>query len=805
MRYNCAVSYIHVDNSFWCNGVPVNIYDNNTNSGTVLATGINNQKVYPGGPTAGSQTTPFQWVGSVIPTGTNLCIEIIGTGTGSDVAADAGYVQPDTDDIVCGAVATGNWSNSATWLPHVPCVPQAISNAISGTAGVVRITVPSTAGWKTGNTINVLGVLGTTEANGVFTVTVVDGTHAELGGTTFVHTYTSGGTAFRGDSVGISSGVALTLDTGACDAGGLIIVGKDPGTGGVAAIKAIGALASQPSFTMNSGTILRIRGDIIQDSFSLSESTNLAHHCDFTMNAGSSLVFDPPSGGQYVYSLDHISYFFCNGSSGSHCVVETDKSRGGTAMVMSGFNSVTASGLMVATYTDFFDMGTSSSYGLRTKIADEIGFDVAITNCTLTRCNIRIEDSGSNHNFTLSHNAASSSIDTTDPSANTSCAYISLNSTPGTGVKTFTYNSFDKIVDAMNWNSVITHHNSFAGPMTMAGVMLTPDDTYFHSNLFAFPAASGVNLALPTHTKNCYMFGVDSNQHYANVIQNGSVVDGCIFENTSGNPTGDLIFNGATNDLKIINCFSLFQPDPTAGGPGVGLSNLGGGTGPYTIEHNLYCGYSDGGIAARFGEAGADSTVNALASCQSNIMFLSVVTADSQGLVSETPADTVVDIVLLSDYNGMHNPSIGVIHCNGVDQNAPGYLGLRFSAAGFPQTRIGTHDFIADPQFFDPRFRNLELWGFDLHGTDGSAAQALAVLAADPSLISGMITWVKAGYAPTNIVYEASSYPGDTSTVDSNGNPWPGGAPGVGPMAFVAASTYTPWIFGDQIESNSMG
>jgi hypothetical protein len=82
-----------------------------------------------------------------------------------------------------------------------------VTGAASGTAGVVRLTVsgfgnnPSggntaTQGLVTGDIVNVTGVVGTTEANGnQFTITVVDGTHIELQGTTFVNAYVSGGIA----------------------------------------------------------------------------------------------------------------------------------------------------------------------------------------------------------------------------------------------------------------------------------------------------------------------------------------------------------------------------------------------------------------------------------------------------------------------------------------------------------------------------------------------------------------------------------------------------------------------------------
>jgi hypothetical protein len=84
-----------------------------------------------------------------------------------------------------------------------PILNLTVSGAVSGTAGVVRLTVnsisaaiaatPGFTAFVTGNFGQVSGVGGTTEANGGWTFTVVDNTHIELQGSSFVHAYTSGG------------------------------------------------------------------------------------------------------------------------------------------------------------------------------------------------------------------------------------------------------------------------------------------------------------------------------------------------------------------------------------------------------------------------------------------------------------------------------------------------------------------------------------------------------------------------------------------------------------------------------------
>lgn len=74
----------------------------------------------------------------------------------------------------------------------------AVSGAVTCPAtcvtGNIRLTVASTAYLATGMRVTVAAVGGTTEANGNWIISVVDGTHIDLIGTTFVNAYTAGGT-----------------------------------------------------------------------------------------------------------------------------------------------------------------------------------------------------------------------------------------------------------------------------------------------------------------------------------------------------------------------------------------------------------------------------------------------------------------------------------------------------------------------------------------------------------------------------------------------------------------------------------
>lgn len=70
----------------------------------------------------------------------------------------------------------------------------AVTGTGAGAGFLIQLVVPDTTGWSTGDTAIVAGVGGTTEANGTFLINVIDATHINIQGTTFINAYTSGGT-----------------------------------------------------------------------------------------------------------------------------------------------------------------------------------------------------------------------------------------------------------------------------------------------------------------------------------------------------------------------------------------------------------------------------------------------------------------------------------------------------------------------------------------------------------------------------------------------------------------------------------
>lgn len=76
-----------------------------------------------------------------------------------------------------------------------PGAHKPISGAANNGVGLIRITCTG-HGFSTGNKVDVTGVIGTTEANGVgWTITSIDANHFDLQSSTFANTYSTGGMA----------------------------------------------------------------------------------------------------------------------------------------------------------------------------------------------------------------------------------------------------------------------------------------------------------------------------------------------------------------------------------------------------------------------------------------------------------------------------------------------------------------------------------------------------------------------------------------------------------------------------------
>lgn len=71
-----------------------------------------------------------------------------------------------------------------------------VTGAANNGSGLIRITCSGGHGAATGERVSIQGIVGTTEANGFWTVTVVSRTEIDLQGSTFANAYSSGGVLY---------------------------------------------------------------------------------------------------------------------------------------------------------------------------------------------------------------------------------------------------------------------------------------------------------------------------------------------------------------------------------------------------------------------------------------------------------------------------------------------------------------------------------------------------------------------------------------------------------------------------------
>lgn len=141
------------------------------------------------------------------------------------------------------------------WMPSF-----AVTGAANNGGGLIRLTISGTATFTTGQIVQVAGVGGVPNATNSWVITVVDGTHIDLQGSTFAGAYTSGG--WLGNAIGIFFDQDVATDVGG-DSDfypGQIVCGGNGADGGVGTgfrVKAEGAS------TAGGATAFRLHGGMI--------------------------------------------------------------------------------------------------------------------------------------------------------------------------------------------------------------------------------------------------------------------------------------------------------------------------------------------------------------------------------------------------------------------------------------------------------------------------------------------------------------------------------------------------------------
>jgi hypothetical protein len=584
-----------------------------------------------------------------------------------------------------------------------------------------------------------------------------------------------GGTPGSGDTVTITK--AITISTNQT-------VGTSPATGGTAAIT-----CSTGWSIAHTGGTLTLLGDV-----------KLSATGTWTMSAGAAISYTVATGVQYKWNTTAgNAYLVCNGTSGSHCTFGAALTGTGSVLFTPSTGN-NAQGLITATYTDFSNIGTSSAYGIRVQQDGTAQQAISITNCTFTGCSLELL-SGANtsqtSSITFTNNKFSSSVTNTVFGTGPSCCCFDLYSNT-TITCTVSLCSFDATFTAVSVTSTnfALHDNYMGGQVGLkqSGTTAFSVDTQCYNNIIL------MNQSIPMdpwigNIKNCYL--VQSGGSYEIMgLRAGGSLNGLVFENTYASNSGgggavviaDSVSGAQT--ITIQNCLCL----PTSGTNfSAGYVHFDGGTGSTTLNMNhntwhsaqccLKAPYSTNLAAGQVGSFKANLFWASTKISQTSYKSIDEVHPITGG-VSDVFSPTA------ADYNAsykMYTDEPSTFTSNTYTFAGDGYQG---NHSAYP----GAHDLAdQDPQFVD-NTRNLSKWGGTTAG-GGTAtnAAALAVLAANPALISqattGLLAWVKAGFAPQNANLEAASYPSDPSTVDSAGNAWPGAGPGIGAMGFFSTAT----------------
>ena len=708
------------------------------------------------------------------------------------------------------AIGTGYWTNPDVWAPpgsgYYPCKPFSVTGAANNGSGLIRLTV-SGHPYITGDLVYVSSVGGITGVPTTpATVTYVDANTIDLQSTTFGGSYTSGGTVARADSVQISVNAQVVIPDGTT-----VSPGISPAAAGQYAVKVnqAGSLTTGQS----TGATLQARGDVLM---AMTATSRTASYYPLVWNPGSIFEFDAshaavPSTAAYVMGPTQTNapdtFMWFAGTSAHHVKV---RSNAGGANGSIGLRSCTTSlNSSIATYTEFSRLGTASTYAYAGYPGSATVFQWS--NCWINGCGeFRPATAALAASSWCSLNSCLWAINPDGSAGTASTGTNALylfggNTMTGAGNATVNGCSFDKTVYLYTPVAWTITNNYFGG--MWQGSAATTAWTSFSGN-FAYVDGSVNNRTYGDVRSNYILCVTDGHLIDPSQAPSSSVVDSNIFETlaTGATPHADTVIFQSTpgSPITVKVTRNLLLPNASGYSTGELVSPIGGSSKvTFTVDHNtVVTGSVQSNVETGVGVYGETDTGTAgmYASVRGNISY--TMPGTGQGAVfvrhvGRSVSDAVqntsgsVNLGLNAANNPATGSTTGVVAAYG-GAGAAGYVDVATSgtyAAMFTTTTgIGTGDVICDPQFVDTS-RKLAKWGQVKHGLDGTAATAMAYLAAHPTLTaSELMPWVWAGWTPTNPALSGvtTTFDGATYTTDATGNAL-GGTPGA--LAYQVAAT----------------
>jgi len=513
-------------------------------------------------------------------------------------------------------------------------------------------------------------------------------------------------------------------------------VGSDVGA-------AITTAATNPdikTFTVNAGVTLTVKGDFNCDALSLYR---------IILEAGSTFKFYPSNGVSLKFDFESFDYIRCNGTSGSHVTVTTDKSRGGLNSIMT---LAARAGFYLCTYTDFVNFGTAAAFGIQSSGSTTnptYDVDFSLTNCTFTGCNYSFTGAADfDDDFTFQNNTFASSIAIDVGGISGNCASITFGGAGTAGTWLADTNGFDKACYLGTFRTRLQFSNNVSASCFINGGSWATA-AKFDGNIIT----ECVTQPIYGPIQNCYFYTtITSNPHWLGAFVSGvSILDSVFDPPDSVLGDGDIIsFEAAAGACTVTGNLALSRSNLSAGklaNGGVGMTS-----GALTVNHNTFLGLSEQGLIG-LGET-SSSYAGQVASCRSNLVYAS--TAGSSCLViHDQDATPGTDVVVVSAYNATRNASTGTcLYNTSTSQNGVvGYHNLKTAENNdYPNASAGTNDITITADPFVASTRNLKKWAAYKGQAETDAAgiaYAVANPAAATDATTGLRAWVRAGFNVT--------------------------------------------------------